>query len=656
MAKWIWYPCDYEIYHSQKLHSRREEYGYIRPCMWRLDDCWHNVIFRRDVTLSAPQEVAFRTNGEGHLVIDGSRLPYGAYILEPGAHRIEALVSRPAGLPAFFAEGGEADSGAGWEASCCDGRWLPTGWNNFYEDAADDPEVFPFAYEEIAPVSAEEVGGGTLYDFGRETFARITAKCGGTPVSISYGESREEALDLPHAIIRDKLAANEERVLPARALRYLYVTGTCTGAGTPVRENFSLTAEYEYLPLEYRGSFRCAEEKLNRIWDLCAYTFHLNSREFFLDGIKRDRWVWSGDAYQSYLVNNYLFRDDALTRRTIIALRGKDPLVQHPNTILDYSFYWLLSIGEYYEDTGDADFVRMMWEKAAALMDFCLSRTDKDGVATAQPGDWIFIDWAPLDKEYAACAEQMLLCAALESMARLAPLSGADGSGYAAKAAALRGKIEEFFWDEEKGGYIDSFASGRRYLTRHTNLFALRYGFADEERREKIIANVLRSDAVEPITTPYFKFYEMEAFCEMGELETVLREIRAYWGGMLDLGATSVWETFDPRQQGAEHYEMYGDRYGKSLCHAWGASPVYLLGKYFLGVRPESRGWERFSVAPQPAGLTWMEGTVPTPRGDIRVRCEGDTAEVFAPFAGGTLAWGGKTVSIPAGETVRLTK
>ena len=142
----------------------------------------------------------------------------------------------------------------------------------------------------------------------------------------------------------------------------------------------------------------------------------------------------------------------------------------------------------------------------------------------------------------------------------------------------------------------------------------------------------------------------------MGELETVLREIRSYWGGMLDLGATSVWETFDPRQQGAEHYEMYGDRYGKSLCHAWGASPVYLLGKYFLGVRPESRGWERFSVAPQPAGLGWMEGTVPTPRGDIRVRCEGDTAEVFAPFAGGTLAWGGKTVSIPAGETVRLTK
>lgn len=648
MANWIWYPCDYEIYHSLKLHSRRDEYGYIRPCMWRLDDCWHNVIFRRTVTLSAPQTVVFRCNGEGHINLNDRRLPYGSYELEPGEYRLEALVCRLQGLPALFVEGGGADSGAGWEASCCDGRWLPAGYCDFYRSAEDNPEVFPFSYEKISPVSAEETAGGVLYDFGRETFARISAKCGSAPVEIAYGESREEALDLPHAIIRDRLSAHEERVLPARALRYLYVTGP--------RENFSLTAEYEYLPLEYRGSFCCSEEKLNRIWDLCAYTFHLNSREFFLDGIKRDRWVWSGDAYQSYLVNNYLFRDDALTRRTIIALRGKDPLVQHPNTILDYTFYWLLSLGEYYEDTGDADFVRMMWDKAAALMDFTLSRTDKDGFATAHPGDWIFIDWAPLDKEYAACAEQMLLCAALESMAKLAPLAGADGSGYAEKAAALRGKIDEFFWDGEKGAYIDSFASGRRYLTRHTNLFALRYGFADEKRREQIIENVLRSGAVEPITTPYFKFYEMEAFCEMGALDTVLREILSYWGGMLDLGATSVWETFDPRQQGAEHYEMYGDRYGKSLCHAWGASPVYLLGKYFLGVRPEARGWERFTVAPQLSALSWMEGTVPTPRGDVRVRCEKDAVEVFAPFAGGTLVWAGKTVPIPAGETVRLTR
>jgi hypothetical protein len=32
---------------------------------------------------------------------------------------------------------------------------------------------------------------------------------------------------------------------------------------------------------------------------------------------------------------------------------------------------------------------------------------------------------------------------------------------------------------------------------------------------------------------------------------------------------------------------MYGRPFGKSLCHAWGASPIYLLGKYYLGVNQQ---------------------------------------------------------------------
>lgn len=55
---------------------------------------------------------------------------------------------------------------------------------------------------------------------------------------------------------------------------------------------------------------------------------------------------------------------------------------------------------------------------------------------------------------------------------------------------------------------------------------------------------------------------------------------------MLDLGATTVWEEYNPNLSGAQHYEMYGNKYGKSLCHAWGVSPIYLLGKYYLGVTP----------------------------------------------------------------------
>ena len=35
-AQWIWYNGDFELYHSMKLHARREEYGVEYPCFWSL--------------------------------------------------------------------------------------------------------------------------------------------------------------------------------------------------------------------------------------------------------------------------------------------------------------------------------------------------------------------------------------------------------------------------------------------------------------------------------------------------------------------------------------------------------------------------------------------------------------------------------------------
>ena len=93
---------------------------------------------------------------------------------------------------------------------------------------------------------------------------------------------------------------------------------------------------------------------------------------------------------------------------------------------------------------------------------------------------------------------------------------------------------------------------------------------------------MLLNDNIQKITTPYMRFYELEALCAMGEQNYVLKEMKDYWGGMLKLGATSFGKNTIPTKKGAEHYAMYGREFGKSLCHAWGASPIYLLGKYYL--------------------------------------------------------------------------
>ena len=126
--------------------------------------------------------------------------------------------------------------------------------------------------------------------------------------------------------------------------------------------------------------------------------------------------------------------------------------------------------------------------------------------------------------------------------------------------------------------------------------------------------------------------------------------MKDYWGGMLKLGATSFWEEYNPDKKGAEHYAMYGREFGKSLCHAWGASPIYLLGKYYLGVKPISAGYATYVVEPNLGGLQWMQGKVPTPRENIELYVSRDQVKIKGAAGTGTLIIKSKTQ--PTGKNV----
>lgn len=121
-------------------------------------------------------------------------------------------------------------------------------------------------------------------------------------------------------------------------------------------------------------------------------------------------------------------------------------------------------------------------------------------------------------------------------------------------------------------------------MTRHANIFAILFSVADEKKQEKILKNVLENDEIPAITTPYFNFFELDVLCRMGKLTEVLDKIRSYWGGMLDLGAVTFWEEYDPSVPKEEQYDMYGDHFGKSLCHAWRQARSISWAKYFAGL------------------------------------------------------------------------
>lgn len=577
--------------------------------------------------------------------------------LPAGEHTINIKVYNQATVPAIFVDGNNVVSDKSWRVTFEDKEWIDESgmvsdksgtdwvsvgsWN--FNEKESLPSAFELATEPQAAVGVEEDGESFLVDFGRETFGfvKFHGLRGEGKLSLYYGESREEALSTEYCETLDHIQVDDAKqgdytLEGSRAFRYVQIR---PDAGVQFD---SVSMLYEYLPLEYRGSFRSSDDRLNEIWDVSAYTMHLTSREFFIDGIKRDRWVWSGDAYQSYLMNYYLFFDSPSVSRTLLTLRGKEPVSSHINTIMDYSFYWFIGIYDYYLFTGDKEFIQQFYPRMVSLMDFCLNRRNEEGMVEGLTGDWVFIDWADgLSKQGEVSFEQLLFARSLEAMALSAEIAE-DHEGarhYNALASELKAKLFEVFWSDEKNALIHNRVEGELQdnVTRYANMFAIFFDYLDEEKEQAVKQHVLLNDEVQKITTPYMRFYELEALCAMGEQEFVLDEIRDYWGGMLDLGATSFWEKYDPEEEGVEHYEMYGRPFGKSLCHAWGASPIYLFGKYYLGVKPLSAAYETYAIEPVLGGLEWMEGKVPTPDGDISVYCNQRQIRVKGDSGQGTL-------------------
>lgn len=642
-ATWIWYQGDFEIWLGNRFNNRRTERGAMFPPFWKQDSHWVTVEFSTHVNLPEEEIISIKTEGDFNFMIDG-KLQFGMpnkVKIPSGEHSLNFKVHNQTTPPALYVSGKTINTNKSWKTTYEDKIWIDENGvahgSGIYVPAAswnfNCPDVPPSQYklkrEEWLAIKKENTDNGCIYDFGRETFGYLRFKdvmgCG--HIYIYYGESREEALDKEHCETLDRLEVNAEKpseinIEKSKAFRFVYIE-------SDDNVTFSdMTMDFEYSPYDTKrsGSFVCNDELMNKIWNVSAYTMELTTREFFVDGIKRDRWTWSGDAIQSYLMNYYLHADNECVKRTIRQLRGKDPVTAHINTIMDYTFYWFKSVYDYYIFTADIDFVREVYPRMQTMMNYVLSRTNTDGMAEGKADDWIFVDWVdfPMHKRGTLCFEQILLCKALETMQMCANLLeeySNDALRYQILADTLRSKIKSIFWSNKHNAFIHAIEDGKmnEQITKFPNMFAIIYDYLDDKEKKTVMQSVMLNPDIEKITTPYMRFYELEALCQMGQQEQVTDEILNYWGGMLNEGATSFWEKYNSEDHGTQHLAMYGRPYGKSLCHAWGASPIYLLGRYFLGIEPTKPGYEEFIVKPRLGKLQWMEGTVPTPWGKIKV-------------------------------------
>ncbi len=591
-----------------------------------------------DIVFSAGDRVLLRAKAaDGPHKIDVPRdLPAG-----PVTVRVDLTTSREP--PALLIEQKPAATDASWAWSADGASWgpvrdFPQTRSGIPPHRVEDPEV------NLVPVGM----AGALYDFGRDILGVPVFRCGGTP-TLAVGESTAEALlpaaDERRGEYRYGLVQQEDGFWAGKwkyAFRYLRIDG---GPASDV------SCRAAFHPVRYRGAFACSDPQLTRVWMVGAYTLRANMHDFSLDGIKRDRLPWIGDLASCMAVNAYVFADPEIVRRTITVLGRAGIAGKDVNGIADFSLWWIICHDLFQLYFHDPAFLAREYPRIKEALKVLAGRCDGDGVLS--PGSsWLFIDWGvQLNKSYTCTALQILWYWAQVSGARLADRMGdaATAKTCRDRAAALAALLKTRSWSDSAGAWNTYLESPS--VARHANVLAALSGLAAADQYEGI-RKVLAGTAAPPVQTPFFQGLELRALARMGAGGPVVSKIRSYWGQMLDRGATTFWETFDPSEQGDANYKMYGRPFGRSLCHAWASAPAAVLPGEVLGIRPTADGWKRFTVEPRLGDLDWAAACVPTPSGDIQVQAHQKGARVvIAVPAGAVLELRGKEYRGPTSVT-----
>jgi hypothetical protein len=336
------------------------------------------------------------------------------------------------------------------------------------------------------------------------------------------------------------------------------------------------------------------------------------------DGIKRDRLVWIGDMHPETMTVLAVFGPLPIVPASLDLVRDQTPLPRWMNGISSYSIWWVLIQHSWYRYTGDLHYLRAQQTYLRGLLEQLAKYIGPDG-AERLP-ETRFLDWPSSQNKKA-------IHAGLQALMVLSFQAGAELSEALGDTALRRQCIE-------------AVARLRRHVPEHGNskqaaaLMALAgLGDAGALNRE-----VLAADGPRRLST-FYGYYVLEARAKAGDYQGCLDTIRAYWGGMLDLGATTFWEDFDldwtnnaaridelvpPGKMDVHgqfgNYCYKGFRH--SLCHGWASGPTAWLSDHVLGVQVLAPGCTRIRVQPHLGDLQWVEGTFPTPHGVVHLRHE----------------------------------
>ncbi|MBD3314214.1 MAG: Bacterial alpha-L-rhamnosidase [Chitinivibrionales bacterium] len=417
-------------------------------------------------------------------------------------------------------------------------------------------------------------------------------------------------------------AVREYETIWFRSFRYLVIK-VSTAEQPLVLEKFE--ASFTGYPLHPKaefvtrgvksGSYRLMEEVGLRTQRLCSH-------ETFFDCPHYEQAQFPGDARIQALFHYVVADDDRLARKAIAdfaAARTASGLTlsHFPATSLQviptWSLHFVGMLYDFLRYRGDTDFLRLHLNRAREVLEWFERRVRRDGmlgpIEYAPFTDWVD-GWksgnAPQESAGGSAILTFLFAQACRWMSALEGACGYSGlvSRWNSLADSLVRAAAARCYHEKRGMVADT--SEKNTFSVHAQVEAvLAGGLPDRSAGDALRRALQTPDVTQPATLYYF-FHVTQALKRVGLREEVLSLFET-WEKLLEGSGLTTWpeRILTPR----------------SDCHGWAVTPSIEFLQTVLGVEPADQaiGFDRIRLQPELGELDSASGSVPTPRGTVRV-------------------------------------
>ncbi len=515
----------------------------------------------------------------------------------------------------------------------------------------------PVSYKKVYPKEIKEIENGYFFDFGKEITGILETQFKGKKgetVEIRFGEEltgngRARFELRANCVYSDTMTLSGEDDLleyfDYRGFRYAEIIGK----GFDPSEVYAIVRHYPFC--EDLAYFKSSSKDLNDIWRICVESVKIGTQDTYYDCPTREKGGFIGDALITGLSHLILTGDTRIYKKYIMDMayssRYCPAIMCHVpsydiNILADYSALVPLFLKEYYDYTGDMEFLRETLPTVDGVWEFYSKFLNDDGLLEKighmekVPPEMspLLVDWPQnfrdgYDIEKAkvgVCTPvNLFFYGMLKEVSELYNIVGDSKKAEEYKELYLKMEkgIQDKLYDNKIKLYKDTEDSDHSAM--HTNVLQLFFGLEAPDGYETIKDLIMKRGLNCGV---YFAYYVIEGLYRAGyhkEAYKLITNDSIYsWKNMLREGATTCMEVW-----GAEQ------KWNTSWCHPWASSPIYFITSRIMGVKLYGLRDNKLFIKPTiEDDIDFMELKIPVPQGSVKVRFERDgerkiyTAEV----------------------------